>query len=45
MKIIEVEDKQSKNDFLNIARSIYKDDNVWVCPLDKDINDVFDPKE
>ncbi|MBW8049166.1 MAG: GNAT family N-acetyltransferase [Cytophagales bacterium] len=45
MEIIEVKDKQSKNNFLNIARSIYKDDNVWVCPLDKDINDVFDPNE
>ena len=43
MKIIEVRDNQSKSDFLNIARSIYKDDKNWVCHLDKDINDVFDP--
>jgi len=29
--------------FLEAARVIYRDDPVWVCPLDNDINTVFDP--
>lgn len=45
MVLNEVKDKKSKKDFLNIARHIYKNDPVWVCPLDKDIEAVFDPKK
>ena len=29
--------------FLDTARVIYKNDPVWVCPLDNDIKAVFDP--
>jgi len=45
MKISKVIDKKGKKDFLNVARIIYKDDPVWVCPLDNQINAVFDPKQ
>ncbi|MFH1319650.1 MAG: GNAT family N-acetyltransferase [Bacteroidota bacterium] len=45
MQIIEVKDKQTRKDFLDIARIIYKDDKNWICPLDNDINTVFDPDE
>ncbi|QEC79751.1 GNAT family N-acetyltransferase [Mucilaginibacter ginsenosidivorax] len=43
MIITEVKDKTSKKAFLNLARTLYKDDKNWVCPLDNDIEVVFDP--
>lgn len=43
MVITEVKDKRTRKAFLETARIIYKDDNVWVCPLDNDIEAVFDP--
>jgi len=43
--LIEVNDKRSAKDFLDVARIIYKDDENWVCPLDKDIKSVFDPEQ
>jgi len=42
MIITEVKDKASKKAFLNLARTLYKDDKNWVCPLDNDIEAVFD---
>lgn len=43
MKIIEVQDKHSKQLFLDVARTIYKDDPNWVCPLDNEVEAIFDP--
>jgi hypothetical protein len=43
MKITEVTDKRTQKAFLNVARVIYKDDPNWVCPLNIDIEAVFDP--
>jgi len=43
MTITEVTGKETKKAFLDVARIIYKDDTVWVCPLDNDIEAVFDP--
>lgn len=43
MIITEVKDKASKKAFLNVARILYKDDKNWVCPLDNDVEAVFDP--
>ena len=43
MTITEVTDKTTRKDFLEVARIIYKNDPVWVCPLDNDIEAVFDP--
>ena len=45
MKIIEVNNTKTAKQFLEAARIIYKDDNTWICPLDKTINKTFDPKE
>jgi hypothetical protein len=45
MKIIEVNDKQTAKEFLEVAKIIYKNDNVWVCPLDAEIESIFDPFE
>jgi len=43
MTISEVITKSDKKAFLDVARTIYKKDPVWVCPLDNDIEAVFDP--
>ena len=45
MIIKEVIDIHTAREFLEVARQIYKDDNTWVCPLDKDVNAVFDSKQ
>ncbi len=43
MKVRRVEDKVTKHLFHDVARKIYKDDPVWVCPFDREIDAVFDP--
>jgi GNAT superfamily N-acetyltransferase len=43
MKIIEVNDPRSRKEFLDVARVLYKNDPLWVCPLDTDLESVFDP--
>lgn len=45
MIITEVLDKKSRKDFLDAARIIYKNDPNWVCPLDENVEAVFDPKK
>lgn len=45
MKIIEVSDKKTRKDFLDVARVLYKGDPNWICPLDNDIEAVFDPQK
>ena len=45
MQLIEVNNKNTQKDFLEVARIIYKDDPVWVCPLDIEIDNIFNPKE
>ncbi len=41
MKLIEVKDKKSRKQFLDVARRIYRDDPHWVCPLDNTIESIF----
>lgn len=45
MTITEVKTKADKKAFLNVARILYKNDPVWVCPLDNDVEAVFDPQK
>ena len=45
MKLIEVKSTKDKKRFLDVARIIYKDDPAFVCPLDSQIEDVFDPEK
>lgn len=45
MVITEVRDKKTAKEFLNLPRKIYENDPVWVCPLDKDIKKIFDPRQ
>lgn len=42
MNIINVTGRKTKQMFLDTARMIYKDDRTWVCPLDNEINAIFD---
>lgn len=44
MQLTEVKTKKDAKAFLDVARVLYKDDPVWVCPLDNDINNVFNPE-
>ena len=43
MNLIKVTDRKTKQMFLDTARMIYKNDRTWVCPLDNEINAIFDP--
>ncbi len=43
MRIQEVCGRKLKRAFLQVPRILYKDDDIWVCPLDKEIESIFDP--
>lgn len=45
MQLVEVKSPKDKKDFLELPLKIYKTDDQWIRPLDKDIEAVFDPKE
>jgi hypothetical protein len=45
MHLVEVTDKKTARQFLDIAKELYKNDKFWVCPLDNDINQIFDRKQ
>jgi hypothetical protein len=44
MTIEEVKNRSAQKAFLEVPRIIYRDDDTWVCPFDKEINSIFDPK-
>lgn len=43
MRMQEVRTEADKRAFIQVAIDIYNDDPHWIRPLDKDINEVFDP--
>lgn len=45
MQIIEVKNKQHIAKFLDLPRKLYQNETNWICPLDSDIESVFDPKK
>ncbi len=45
MDLIKVTDKRTERLFLKVPRRIYRNDPVWVCPLDNNILEVFDPEK
>jgi len=45
MNLIEVTDNHLAKEFLHVPLGIYKNDLNFIRPLDKDINEVFDPKK
>lgn len=45
MKITEVRTGRDKKDFIDFPKVLYKGDPFWVCPLDSQIEAVFDPSK
>lgn len=43
MNLIEVTNRQTAKDFLNVPKILYKHDKNWICPLDNEIADIFNP--
>ncbi len=43
MQLTPVNSKAAARQFLQAAVGLYQDNPVWIRPLDKDINDIFDP--
>ena len=43
MELIKVTDKKTRKEFIKVAKIIYKNDDTWVCPLDNEIDAIFDP--
>jgi hypothetical protein len=43
MKITEVTTKSDKKEFHDFPRRLYRNDPFWVCPLDSEIEGLFDP--
>jgi len=45
MEICEVNNKKERKVFRDVARHIYRDDDTWVCPLDSQLESIFDPEK
>jgi hypothetical protein len=45
MQMHEVKTESDKQAFIQVAVDLYRNDPNWIRPLDKDINDVFDPEK
>jgi hypothetical protein len=43
MQVIEVRKKSDRKEFIRFPKDLYKNDPFWVCPLDTEIESVFDP--
>jgi len=43
MNLIPVIDRRTRKEFLDVARHIYRNDTIWVAPMDKEINSIFTP--
>lgn len=45
MQIIEVKTPKDKKEFTDFPKRLYKGDSNWVCMLDSELEDTFDPKK
>ncbi|MFH1936322.1 MAG: GNAT family N-acetyltransferase [Bacteroidota bacterium] len=45
MKLIEVNNIATRREFYEVARILYAKDKYWVCPLDVEIEDIFNPSD
>ena len=43
MYIVEVRTKAEKREFINFPKELYTSDSNWICPLDSEVESVFDP--
>ena len=39
----EIQTKQQIREFLELPKRMYRDDPMWICPLDTDVESPFDP--
>lgn len=44
-QLIEVKTPKQKSEFLLLPVKLYRDEKNWIRPLDKDVEEVFDPKK
>ncbi len=44
MIISRVESRLDENKFIKFASNLYKGDEYWIRPLDKDVSNVFKPE-
>lgn len=45
MQIEEVITRRQAREFLRVPKILYRNDGTWVCPLDREIEAVFDPEK
>src|SRR5215211_3774923 len=45
MRIVEVNNRETARDFIDLPRTIYKNDPNWICPLESEIKGIFDPEQ
>src|SRR5689334_8879701 len=43
MDLIEIENSRQARAFIELPARLYKSDPHWICPLDTDVEAVFDP--
>lgn len=44
MNLVEVTNKKTAADFIQLPRSIYRNDPAWICPLEQEICNIFQPE-
>ncbi len=45
MNVVKVIDKKGRKEFIQVAKIIYKNDATWICPIDSEIDAIFDPEK
>lgn len=45
MNLIEVKTKEDAKKFITLSIDLYKNESAWIRPIDKEIEDVFNPNE
>ena len=45
MIVVEVKTSKQAQEFLEVPKILYRSDKNWVCPLDQDIEAIFDAKK
>lgn len=45
MKLVEVTDLAGRTSFYDVPKQLYANDENWVCPLDSEIEGIFNPAE
>ena len=45
MDCIEVNDKKTRKEFIRVPKIMYQKDPNWICPLDMEIENIFNPRK